>query len=85
MAEGKLLLRISMPISTVALPDRFGGVSSTSGLGDMNVFLSYNFVSESSKTIGVGPLLVAPTASETALGSGARKPLVGPSEGVGFF
>src|SRR5210317_2550031 len=36
MAGGKLLMRISMPISTVALPDRFGGVSSTSGLSDIN-------------------------------------------------
>ena len=70
MAGGKLLMRISMPISTVALPDRFGGVSSTSGLGDVNAFLSYNFVSESNKTMGVGPLLVAPTASEAILGSG---------------
>lgn len=70
MAKGKLLLRISMPISTIAVPDRFGSVRSTSGLGDVNAFLSYNFVSESNKTIGVGPLLVAPTASETVLGSG---------------
>ncbi|MGA9271588.1 MAG: hypothetical protein WBV45_13285 [Lutimonas sp.] len=70
VANGKLLMRISMPISTIAVPDRFGGVSSTSGLGDINAFLSYNFVSESNKTIGVGPLLVAPTASETVLGTG---------------
>ena len=70
MAQGKLLMRISMPISTIAVPDRFGGVTSTNGLGDINAFLSYNFVSESNKTLGVGPLLVAPTASETILGSG---------------
>lgn len=69
-ADGKLLFRISMPLSTVGLPDRFGNVNATSGLGDMNAFLAYSFVSKPTKTMGVGPLLVAPTASETVLGSG---------------
>lgn len=69
-SEGKLLLRISAPINTIGIPNGSGTVNSTNGLGDINAFLSYNFVSEPSKTIGVGPLLVAPTATETELGSG---------------
>lgn len=69
-SEGKLLLRVSAPINTIGIPTASGSVNSTNGLGDINAFLSYNFVSESSKTIGVGPLLVAPTATETELGSG---------------
>lgn len=69
-SDGKLLLRISAPINTIGIPNGLGTVESTNGLGDINAFLSYNFVSEPSKTIGVGPLLVAPTATETALGSG---------------
>lgn len=70
LANGKFLLRVSMPLNTIALPDRFGGVRSTSGLGDINAFLSYNFVSEPNKTMGIGPLVAAPTASETVLGTG---------------
>ena len=69
-SDGKLLLRISMPINTIGIPDRFGGISSTSGLGDINAFLSYNFVSKPNKTMGIGPLVAAPTASETVLGTG---------------
>lgn len=69
-SDGKLLLRISAPINTLGLPSGNGSINSTNGLGDINAFLSYNFVSESSKTIGVGPLLVAPTATETELGTG---------------
>lgn len=69
-ASGKLLLRVSLPISTVGIPDGLGSVRSLNGLGDANAFLSYNFVSKPNKTVGVGPLVVAPTASENELGSG---------------
>ena len=69
-SDGKLLLRVSAPLSSVGSPDRFGGVTTTSGLGDINAFMSYNFVSQADKTIGIGPLLVAPTATDDLLGSG---------------
>ena len=69
-ADGKLLFRLSVPLSTVAYPDRFGNVDATSGLGDINAFLSYSFVSEATKTIGAGPLLVAPSATDNLLGTG---------------
>lgn len=36
----------------------------------MNAFLSYNFVSKTTATIGVGPMVTAPTAAENLLGSG---------------
>jgi hypothetical protein len=60
------LIRGSLPLNTVPV----GGAESLSGLGDFNVFGAYLAVSEPAKTFGVGPLLVAPTASEDALGAG---------------
>jgi len=66
---GKFLVRASIPLSTIATPSN-GIVNSKSGLGDINAFVSYNFVSKPSGTFGVGPLLSTPTASEEALGSG---------------
>lgn len=63
-SEGKLLLRISAPISTLALTNNSGLVSATNGLGDINAFLSYNFVSKPTATMGIGPLLAEPTASK---------------------
>ncbi len=70
MAKGKLLFRLSVPMNTVAMPSEMSSVDSKNGLGDINAFLSYSFISEPTKTIGIGPLLAAPTASEDALGSG---------------
>ncbi|HEX5170554.1 MAG TPA: hypothetical protein VFW11_15360 [Cyclobacteriaceae bacterium] len=68
---GKLLLRVSVPFSTVALPDNGTDVvRSTNGLGDINAFLSYNFVSKPTATMGIGPMLTMPTASEDPLGAG---------------
>lgn len=70
-ASGKLLLRVSAPLGTIAMPNQNTGyVNAVNGLGDINAFLSYNFVSEATKTIGIGPLLSAPTATEDILGSG---------------
>lgn len=70
MANGRMLLRISAPMSSIRMPDSEGITKTTSGLGDINGFLSYSFVSKSNATIGAGPLLVAPTAQHQALGSG---------------
>ena len=69
--SGQFLLRASAPLSTVgALNSSTGSIETTSGLGDMNAFFSYNFVSKPNATVGIGPLIAAPTASEDALGSG---------------
>lgn len=68
-SEGKLLLRVSAPINTIGNPDPITGVvNTTNGLGDINAFVSYNFVSKPSATVGIGPLVSAPTATNQALG-----------------
>lgn len=70
LAGGKLLFRLSIPMSTVAMPDGTGLVNARNGLGDINAFLSYSFISKSTVTVGAGPLIAAPTAMEDALGTG---------------
>lgn len=69
-ANGKLLLRASAPLSTIGSPNGLGSVNSTSGLGDINAFLAYSFVSKPTASVGIGPLVTMPTASEDALGTG---------------
>ncbi|MEP1086324.1 hypothetical protein [Algoriphagus sp.] len=70
-ADGKLLLRVSAPLSTIGTPDPVTDVvNTTNGLGDINAFLSYNFVSKPTTTMGIGPLISMPTASKEVLGSG---------------
>ncbi len=69
-ASGKLLLRVSAPITTVGTTDLLGNVQTTNGLGDINAFISYNFVSKPTATVGIGPLVTAPTAAYDALGTG---------------
>ncbi len=71
MAKGKLLFRVSAPIVSLGMPysDSFG-IDTKNGLGDINAFMSYNFIAEADKTIGIGPLISAPTATNAALGSG---------------
>lgn len=64
---GKVLMRASLPISTVPVG---GGQDPVSGLGDFNVFFAYLLSDPSSpKQVGVGPLLVAPTATDDVLGA----------------
>lgn len=61
------LIRASLPINRYPTSP----TSSESGLGDFNVFAAYLMTEPSSPTtFGVGPLLVVPTASDDALGSG---------------
>ncbi|WP_417859088.1 hypothetical protein [Xanthomarina gelatinilytica] len=70
IAKGKLLLRASMPFSTLGMPNVNNVVNTTSGLGDFNAFLSYNFISNETTTMGIGPSVSAPTASDDLLGTG---------------
>jgi hypothetical protein len=64
---GRVLVRASLPLSTVPT----GQGDPTSGLGDFNIFGAYLLAPATAPTqYGVGPLLVVPTASEDALGSG---------------
>lgn len=67
---GKLLFRLSVPLQTVAMPNQNGSINAQNGLGDINAFLAYSFVSSPTKTMGIGPNLTLPTASEDALGTG---------------
>lgn len=71
LVKGKFLLRVSAPVNTVSTLDPLTnkGVSKN-GLGDVNAFLSYSFISKPTATVGIGPLVVAPTASDDALGAG---------------
>lgn len=71
ISEGKWLLRVSAPLNTTGVPNPAdGSVNAINGLGDINAFMSYNFISKPSATIGIGPNITAPTATETALGTG---------------
>ncbi|MEE8520816.1 MAG: hypothetical protein V3S83_05610 [Gemmatimonadota bacterium] len=70
---GKLLLRASLPLSTLATanssrpPTR--ATEAVSGLGDFNAFLAYLMTGPSApQQYGVGPLVVAPTHTDDALG-----------------
>jgi len=62
---GRQIIRATLPVSTV--PGTAGPVS---GLGDLNVFDAIVLTPpDALTTIGVGPLLVLPTATEDALGA----------------
>lgn len=62
---GKILVRASLPLSTVPTST----TESTSGLGDLNVFAAYLMTDPSApKQYGIGPLLTAPTATDDTLG-----------------
>ncbi len=63
---GRTLTRASIPLATRPT----GSADSESGLGDFNIFTAYLLVANPTTSIGVGPLLVAPTATEDALGQG---------------
>jgi hypothetical protein len=66
---GDFLLRASLPVVTTSSPG-----ASASGLGDFNVFVTWKLSAPSSSlTFGVGPLYVAPTATDDALGTGKHQ------------
>ena len=68
--NGKFIFRLSAPLSTVALPNQNGIVNAENGLGDINALFAYSFVSKPTATLGVGPVVTAPTATEDVLGTG---------------
>ena len=58
------LLRASLPINTFPVPDH------KTGLGDFNVFAAYLFdMGDRKLSVGLGPQITLPTATEDALGS----------------
>ena len=62
---GPILWRASLPFSTVPT-----GADPEAGLGDFDLFAAYLAVQKPTLTFGVGPSVVAPTASNDVLGSG---------------
>jgi len=62
---GRVLVRASLPMPTVPT-----GGDPESGVGDFNIFGTYLLKSTSELSVGIGPQLVAPTASNDALGAG---------------
>ena len=67
---GRWIIRASAPVPTVPSSDP-GSLDSISGLGDINAFAAYVLTKPGAgRTIGVGPLLAMPTATDDALGSG---------------
>jgi hypothetical protein len=62
---GKILWRASLPFNTIST-----GAGSKSGLGDADIFAAYLAKSDAKLTIGFGPSLGLPTASDDATGTG---------------
>ncbi len=62
---GRTITRASLPVAS-----RPSSPAAKSGLGDFNIFTAYLFVSNPTTSIGLGPLLVAPSATDDALGQG---------------
>jgi hypothetical protein len=63
---GRTLTRASVPLATRPASE----TEAKAGLGDFNIFTAYLFVSDATTSVGFGPLLVAPTATDDALGQG---------------
>jgi hypothetical protein len=67
MLEGPpQLVRVTLPFSTVPDPE---GTGTVSGVGDLNIFDIFLLGSKDLQ-FGIGPYLVAPTASKDATGAG---------------
>lgn len=66
MVAGRQIIRATMPFNSV--PTLAGQVS---GLGDFSIFDAFKLTGAGASTdIGIGPMLVMPTATDDALGSG---------------
>jgi len=62
----RTLTRASLPFASVPT----SSTSSVTGLSDFDIFTAFLFVSNPETSLGIGPLLVAPTATEDELGQG---------------
>lgn len=66
MVVGRQIIRATVPFSTVPT----GLTRSASGLGDINIFDAIVVTGDDAKTtLGIGPLLALPTATDDALGA----------------
>ena len=66
MVAGRQIIRATLPFSSVPT-----GGGQVSGLGDFNIFDAIKLTASGASTdIGVGPMLIVPTATDDALGSG---------------
>jgi hypothetical protein len=67
MESGRQIIRATLPVSS----GNVGSGNQQSGLGDLNLFDAIRVSPEESKNVlAVGPLLVAPTATNPFLGQG---------------
>jgi hypothetical protein len=67
IAKTNWLMRASLPINTFPTPP---DDSNETGLGDFNIFAAYLFdMPNPALSVGLGPQLTAPTATDDALGS----------------
>jgi|GEM_PF-2310536 len=65
----RILPRVSLPIQSVSSPG-----SSVSGVGDLQAFATFLFTNPDSPIkVGAGPVYIAPTASDAALGTGKHQ------------
>ncbi len=60
------LMRASVPYNSLPVG---GGGTTISGIGDIDVFLAYQFDTKPGISFGIGPQVVAPTASDDRLGA----------------
>ena len=68
LGQTNWLMRASLPINTYPVPPT---LESKTGLGDLNVFAAYLFdTGNPALSVGLGPQVTLPTATEDALGSG---------------
>ncbi|MEN8790139.1 MAG: hypothetical protein ABF293_07160, partial [Flavobacteriaceae bacterium] len=66
---GRILWRLSVPLESRAIVNDNANFSQ-SGLGDLDIFAAYTFVSTPKLTFGLGPSASFNTASDDALGTG---------------
>ena len=61
LAKGRILIRASLPLTSTIMttPD-----SSSTGLGNTNIFATYSFISKEKTTLGVGPFMLFPAIDD---------------------